>query len=133
MKRILLVDDDPDLLQMLSASIRAAGYSVLLANTGAEALAQAKTQPDLIILDLVLPEVDGFTVCQTLRRDKSTAAIPIMMLTGLTSQLNRFAGLECGANDYVTKPITPDELIARVRQFLPSPNPSPVSRDNSRS
>jgi len=115
---ILVVDDDPDLLGLLSQSFEGAGFSVITAANGPDALKQAQSQPDLIVLDLVLPELDGFTVCQTLKRDRATASIPIIMLTGLTSQLSRLAGLECGANDYLRKPVTVEELVAKIRTLL---------------
>jgi DNA-binding response OmpR family regulator len=118
MQKILVVDDDPDLLALLSESFEAAGVSVITANNGADALTQAQSLPDLIVLDLVLPEMDGFTVCERLKRSRATASIPIIIMTGLVSQPNRLAGLERGANDYVTKPVTPDELLAKIRTLL---------------
>lgn len=118
-KTILVVDDDLDLLEALSCSFEQAGFTTITAVDGNEALEKARSHsPDLILLDLVLPELDGFTVCEILRRERATAGIPIVMLTGLTSQLNRFAGLDCGAVDYVTKPVGPDELISRIRHLL---------------
>jgi len=118
MPKVLLVDDDPDLLTLLSMGFEASGFSVSTANNGTEALRQARALPDVMILDLGLPEVDGFTVCQTLKRDRATAAIPIILLTGLAGELGRYAGLECGANDYVAKPVALDTLIARAKKFL---------------
>ena len=115
-KTILIVDDDIDLLDLLRCSFTTAGFSIVTATNGLDALKLARSRsPDLILLDLVLPELDGFHVCETLRRERATAATPIIMLTGLTSQLNRFAGLGCGANDYVMKPIAPEQIVARVR------------------
>ena len=118
MQNVLLVDDNPDLLALLSMSIEAAGFSVTTATTGPDALKRGRELPDLIVLDLVLPELDGFTVCQTLKTNRATASIPIIVMTGLASEDNRLAGLDCGANDYVTKPFAPDELIARMRILL---------------
>ena len=118
MQNVLLVDDNPDLLALLSMSIEAAGFSVTTATTGPDALKRGRELPDLIVLVLVLPELDGFTVCQTLKKDRATASIPIIIMTGLANEDNRLAGLDCGANDYVTKPFTPDELIARMRILL---------------
>ena len=118
-KKLLIVDDDPDLLDLLNHTFSDAGYSTLTAGDGLEALKVARAHlPDLIVLDLVLPELDGFTVCETLRRENGTARTPILILTGLTSQLNRVAGLGCGANDYVMKPVTPEQLIARIQALL---------------
>jgi DNA-binding response OmpR family regulator len=118
MRRILVVEDNPDELALLRMSLKAAGFAVTTASTGEEALKQAKGIPDLIVLDLVLPEMDGFTVCERLRKDGATAAIPILMLTGYPSQLKRLAGLAGGANDFVAKPITAEELIARIKALL---------------
>jgi two-component system alkaline phosphatase synthesis response regulator PhoP len=125
---ILVVDDDPDLLELLSLSFKAAGFSVVIAADGAEALKRARSMPDLIVLDLVLPVVDGFTVCRNLKADRATAAIPILMITGLSSELNRFEGLECGANGYISKPFAPDELIAKMKILLGGSAGSPPTR-----
>jgi len=119
MQKILVVDDDPGLVELLRVSFEQAGFTVIAATNGIAALQQARShRPDLIVLDLVLPEMDGFTVCETLRKERATASIPIVMLTGLTSEFNRFAGLDCGADDYVRKPVTIDELLAKVRPLL---------------
>ena len=118
-KKLLIVDDDTDLLDLLSSSFTAAGFSIVTATNGPEALKLARAiAPDLIVLDLILPEQDGFTVCEILRRERATAGIPVIMLTGLTSEINRYAGLGCGANDYVRKPVTPEGLIARIELAL---------------
>jgi DNA-binding response OmpR family regulator len=118
MQKVLLVDDDPDLLAILSMSIESAGFCVSTACTGPDALKQAQDLPDLILLDLVLPELDGFAVCQTLKKNRATASIPIIIMTGLSSESNRTAGLESGASCYITKPFTPDELIEKIRTLL---------------
>ncbi len=120
MRKILVVDDDPDLLDLLNVGLTEAGYSVITAANGRDALEQARSLPDLIVLDLVLPEMDGFTVCQALKRDRATASIPVLLLSGLSSQLSRFAGLECGAMDYVTKPVTLSELLPRIQALVAS-------------
>jgi two-component system response regulator RpaA len=118
-KTILVVDDDPQVVEMIHCALRLAGFSVATAPDGVTALKMARALlPDLILLDLVLPELDGFSVCETLRRDRTTASIPIIMLTGLSSQLNRFAGLESGANDYLPKPLDLSLLIARIRTLI---------------
>ena len=99
-KTILLVDDDNDLLEVLSYTFSAAGFSTLTATNGADALKLARSlSPDLVVLDLIMPEMDGLTVCETLRRGRATAAIPNILLTGLAGQLGRFAALGDGAND----------------------------------
>jgi len=118
-KKILIVDDDADLLDLLSSSFTTAGFSTITAANGLDALKLARSRsPDLVVLDLILPDQDGFTVCDILRSGRATAGIPIIMLTGLTSQLSRYAGLGCGANDYVMKPVSPEQLILRIKLLL---------------
>src|SRR6266403_612680 len=117
--RVLVVEDDQDLVELLEFNLRSAGFSTSTASNGVEALQKARsTVPDLILLDLMLPELDGFAVCEILRRDPATASVPIIMLTALSSELARFTGLECGANDYVTKPFSPKLLVSRVGEML---------------
>lgn len=117
--KVLVVEDNPELLGMLRLALRASGLSVATATNGIEALKKARTIiPDLIVLDLVLPELDGFAVCETLRRGAATASIPIIVLTGLSSQLARLTGLDSGADDYLVKPISPTVLIERVKSLL---------------
>jgi DNA-binding response OmpR family regulator len=121
-KKLLVVDDNSDLLELLRLAFKEAGYSVATAANGLEALKKMRLlAPDLIVLDLVLPELDGFAVCETLRRDPNFAAVPVIVLTGLTSEFTRYAGLEVGANECVLKPVTPDQLLARVRYWLAHP------------
>jgi two-component system, OmpR family, alkaline phosphatase synthesis response regulator PhoP len=121
-KKILIVEDDTDLLEMLRLSFKSAGFSIATATNGIEALKKVRSLlPDLIVLDLVLPELDGFAVCEILRKDRATATIPIIMLTGLSSEFTRFAGLESGATDYVTKPVTPSELVSKAHYWLRPP------------
>lgn len=117
--KILVVDDDPDQLEMLHLYLKQAGYAIGTATNGIEALKKAlSVSPDLILLDLVLPELDGFTVCEKLRKDPATAATPIIILTGLTGQIGRITGLSAGANDYVPKPYDPMQLVAKVKELL---------------
>ncbi|MDX1952193.1 MAG: response regulator transcription factor [Verrucomicrobiota bacterium] len=117
--KILVVDDEPDAVELVEFNLRAAGYDVLTASDGAEAIKKAKSFiPDLVILDVMLPEVDGLDVCKLLRRDASTAGIPILMLTAKAAELDRILGLELGANDYVTKPFSPRELVLRIKNLL---------------
>ncbi len=123
--KILLVDDEPDALEVLGYKLRANGYTTLLALDGAQALAMAKTdRPDLIVLDLMLPEIDGLEVCKLLRRLPETAAIPIIMLTARAAEMDRVIGLELGADDYVTKPFSPRELMLRIRNLLDRRTPA---------
>jgi DNA-binding response OmpR family regulator len=117
--KILLVDDEPDALEVLGFKLREAGFTPIFARDGARALASARQdRPDLIVLDLMLPEVDGLEVCKILRRDPATASIPILMLTARAAEMDRVLGLELGADDYVTKPFSPRELVLRIRKLL---------------
>lgn len=116
---ILIVEDESDILSLLAYNIRSAGFHVITASEGYEALAVAKQQlPDLVILDLMLPGLDGFEVCRELKRSSETRAIPIIMLTARSEEVDRIVGLELGADDYVVKPFSPRELILRVRAVL---------------
>ena len=118
-KKILVVDDDADVVELLCFNLKKAGYAIGTAFNGVEALKKARSiLPDLILLDLMLPELDGFAVCEILRRDAATASIPVIMLTALSSELGRMAGLESGANEYVPKPFSPKALVARIDQML---------------
>lgn len=118
-KKILVVDDDIDLLELLRFNLKQAGFAIGTAGNGVEALKKARSiQPDLIVLDLMMPELDGFAVCEILRRNPSTASIPILMLSALSSELGRMAGLECGATDYMSKPFSPKTLICRIEELL---------------
>ena len=119
--KILVVDDEPDAVEMIEVNLKAHGYEVLSAGGGEEALQKARAAlPDLILLDIMLPEVDGMEVCKILRRDPLTSAIPIIMLTAKAAEIDRVLGLELGADDYVTKPFSPRELILRVKRLLRS-------------
>jgi two-component system phosphate regulon response regulator PhoB len=117
--KILVVDDEPDALEVLGFKLREAGLTPIFAKDGQRALASARDErPDLIVLDLMLPVVDGLEVCKILRRDPVTAAIPIIMLTARAAEMDRVLGLELGADDYVTKPFSPRELVIRIRKLL---------------
>ena len=117
--RILIVDDEPDTLELIEFNLRAAGYDISTAEEGAEAIRKARqAAPDLIILDVMLPELDGLEVCKVLRADPVTSRIPVLMLTAKAAEIDRILGLELGAKDYVTKPFSPRELILRVRNLL---------------
>ncbi len=120
-RRILVVDDEPDLVELVSFNLRAEGYEVITAANGMEALNQARAAlPDLIVLDLMMPELDGLSVCEILRRLPSTAPIPVIMLTAWKSELTRIIGLDTGAEDYITKPFSPRDLVTRVKSALRS-------------
>lgn len=116
MVKILIVDDEPPIVDMLAYNLKRANYEVLIAGDGEEALSQVRTEgPDLIILDLMLPKVDGLEVCRTLRREHD---VPIIMLTARDAEVDRVVGLELGADDYVVKPFSVRELMARVKSVL---------------
>ena len=118
-QKILVVDDEPDAVELVLFNLKGAGYDVVSAADGAEALKHARTfAPDLILLDVMLPEVDGLEVCKLLRRDPATSGIPIIMLTAKAAEIDRILGLELGADDYVTKPYSPRELVLRVKSLL---------------
>lgn len=117
--QILVVDDEPDALELIGFNLRNAGFDISTADDGARALKLARDlQPDLIVLDVMLPEVDGLEVCKIIRRDPVTAGIPIIMLTAKAAEVDRVVGLELGADDYVTKPFSPRELVLRVKNML---------------
>jgi DNA-binding response OmpR family regulator len=116
---ILIVDDEPDALEIIGFNLENSGFDVIKAETGQEALQKVRRQkPDLVVLDLMLPELDGLDVCRRLRRDPATEAIPILMLTAKAEEIDRILGLEIGADDYVTKPFSPRELVLRIKKLL---------------
>jgi two-component system phosphate regulon response regulator PhoB len=118
-QKILVVDDEPDAVELIEFNLKGAGYDVITAADGAEALKKARTTgPSLILLDLMLPEVDGLEVCKILRRDAATANIPVIMVTAKAAEIDRVLGLELGADDYVTKPFSPRELLLRIKSVL---------------
>jgi two-component system phosphate regulon response regulator PhoB len=117
--KILVVDDEPDAVELIEFNLKSAGFEVVTAGDGAEALQKAQNVlPNLIILDVMLPELDGMEVCKMLRREAATAKIPIIMLTAKAAEIDRVLGLELGADDYVTKPFSPRELVLRVKNML---------------
>ncbi len=117
--KILVVDDEPEAVELVEFNLRQAGFDVVTAADGAEALKRARALlPSLIVLDLMLPEVDGLEVCKMLRHDPATAALPIVMVTARAAEIDRILGLELGADDYITKPFSPRELILRIKKIL---------------
>ena len=119
MARILVVEDSADIADLIVRYLERAGHTTDLITTGAAVQRHVRGKmPDLIVLDLMLPEMDGLQVCQALRHDPTTAAIPIIMLTARADEADRVHGLELGADDYVAKPFSPNELIARVGALL---------------
>jgi DNA-binding response OmpR family regulator len=128
--RILVVDDEPDVVGLLEFNLKAAGMEVAAANDGPEALRKARSAiPSLIVLDLMLPDMDGLEVCKLLRRDPETARVPILMLTAKTTELDRVLGLEIGADDYLTKPFSPRELVLRVKKLVLRSEDKPAKSD----
>lgn len=128
--KILVVDDEPDALELVEFNLKAAGYEVVTAADGEEGLKKARTaSPALILLDVMLPEIDGMEVCKLLKRDPATAAIPVIMLTAKGAEIDRVLGLELGADDYVTKPFSPRELVLRVKGLLRRGRPTEEKAD----
>ena len=118
-QRILVVDDDKSIIEIVQAYLEQAGFSVLTAYNGASAMHTLHHEkPDLLILDLMLPDRDGWDITSSIRHDKRLATIPIIMLTARVDDSDKIVGLELGADDYVTKPFNPREIVARVRALL---------------
>jgi len=127
---ILIVDDEPEGIELVEFNLKQSGFAVASAADGAEAIRKARSlRPDLIVLDVMLPEIDGFEVCKMLRRDPSTAGVPIIMLTAKAGEIDRVLGLELGADDYVTKPFSPRELLLRIKKVLERGRPTAVKPD----
>ncbi len=117
--RILVVDDEPETLELIGFNLKEAGYEVSTALDGEEALKKVRTHgPGLIILDVMLPGMNGMEICKLLKREPATAAIPVMILTAKAAEIDRVLGLELGADDYLTKPFSPRELVLRVKGLL---------------
>ncbi len=117
--RILVVEDESDLAELVGFNLQQAGHTVLCAHDGATALAEIRRQrPDLVVLDVMLPDISGLEVCRRLRRDESTARLPVVMLTAKGAEVDRVVGFEVGADDYVTKPFSPRELLLRIDAIL---------------
>jgi DNA-binding response OmpR family regulator len=118
-RKVLVVEDDPDQLEATRLSLKAAGFAIGTAANGIDALKKARTvSPDLILLDVMMPGLDGFAVCETLRGNPATASIPILMLTGLCSHISQLVAFESGATDYLIKPFNPEELVSKVEKLL---------------
>src|SRR5689334_16936146 len=119
MPRILVVEDDPDIAELVARYLNKAGYATDTVASGRDALRMiAAAAPDLLVLDLMLPHVDGLEICRAVRANEKTAAIPIVMLTARGEESDRIVGLEIGADDYLSKPFSPGELVARVRALF---------------
>jgi DNA-binding response OmpR family regulator len=128
MAKVLVVEDEPDMRELISHSLKEAGLGVVTASNGRDALSTAaREMPDIILLDLMIPEMDGFEVCKALRRDAVTEGIPIIVVSARSLELDRVLALELGAEDYVTKPFSPRELLLRIRRSLER-RPMPVPK-----
>jgi len=115
-KKILLVDDEPEIIEICRDYLKASGFEVVTASDGRQGVSSARREkPDLVVLDLMLPEMDGLDVCREIRRESN---VPIIMLTARVEEADKLIGLEIGADDYMTKPFSPRELVARVRVVL---------------
>lgn len=126
-KKILVVDDEPQIVELIESYLTKDGYQVIIASDGRQALELVRReQPDLILLDLMLPEIDGFDVCRILRKESST---PIIMLTARGEETDKIVGLELGADDYITKPFSPREVSARVKAVLRRLGPNAIHED----
>jgi two-component system, OmpR family, alkaline phosphatase synthesis response regulator PhoP len=118
-EKILIVDDEKDIVKMLDYNLKKEGFRTAVAHDGEQAISLAgKEHPDLVLLDLMLPGKDGLEVCKSLKSEAKTASIPIIMLTAKTQEADKIVGLELGADDYVTKPFSPRELLARIKAVL---------------
>ncbi|MDQ3414579.1 MAG: response regulator, partial [Verrucomicrobiota bacterium] len=119
-KKILIVEDEPDVVDLLALQLKkAGGFTVISAHDGAEGVKKARAEaPALIVLDLMLPRMPGLEVCKVLKTDSLTSHIPIIMLTAKAEEVDRIVGLEFGADDYVTKPFSPREMLLRIKAIL---------------
>ncbi len=126
MKRILIIEDDRDIVELVRYNLSKEGFQVSAASDGSAGLATVKkSAPDLLLLDLMLPRLSGLEICKEIRRDPSLNRLPILMLTARGDEADRVVGLEMGADDYVTKPFSPRELVARVKALLRRAEPPP--------
>jgi DNA-binding response OmpR family regulator len=118
-KKILVVDDETELLKALSIRLETSGYEVITASDGQEGLEKAKSlNPDLIVLDILMPKMDGYEVCRMLKFDEKYKSIPVIMLTAKTQDIDKAMGKKVGANDYITKPFETQDLIDKIKKYL---------------
>ncbi len=118
-RKVLVVDDEENIIQILEFSIEAEGYEVITASNGEEAIKKArKEQPNLIILDIMMPKVDGYEVCRVLKRNPLTKKIPVILLTAKGREIDKRLGFEVGASDYIVKPFSPSKLIDKINEHL---------------
>ena len=129
-KKILVIDDEQNIRELIKFNLESEGYQVLVAADGQEGLNKLDDSTDLIVLDLMLPEIDGLALCRKIRNNNSYINIPIIMLTAKGEEVDRVLGLEMGADDYMTKPFSPRELTARIKAVLRRVNNSMYQKDN---
>lgn len=128
-EKILIVDDEEHILELIKFNLESKGYKVITAANGIDALKIAKSeQPNLILLDLMIPGIDGYDVCKEVRRENSISDTPIIMITAKSEELDKILGLELGADDYITKPFSIRELLARVKAVLRRTTIQPVDK-----
>ncbi len=129
--KVLIVDDEPDVVELAAYNLKQAGCDIVSATDGEQALKLAREHiPDLIVLDIMLPEMDGLEVCKCLRSDPQTSAIPVIMLTAKAGEVDRVLGLELGADDYLTKPFSPRELVLRAKKLMRRSQPQVVANEH---
>ena len=129
-EKVLIVDDEEHIVELLQFNLVNAGYKVITANNGLDALKKVKEhKPDLLLLDLMLPGMDGLDVCKEIKRDKETSKTSIIMLTAKSEELDKILGLELGADDYITKPFSIRELLTRVKAVLRRSNSDEISEE----
>ena len=117
--KILVVEDDPGALRLISYTLQAEGYEVITATNGLQGLRKAQNdKPDLVVLDVMLPGIDGFEICHRLRADPGTARLPIMMLSAKARETDKTTGLNVGADDYLTKPADPSDIVSHIKALL---------------
>ncbi len=126
--KILLVDDEPDIVEFLQYNLKQEGFDVIAAYDGIEALTKISEKPDLIILDIMMPKLDGYEVCKRIRSTSGFENTPVIFLTAKSGEVNEIKGLELGANDYIKKPISPKKLIARVKSNLRKKDIEPIDK-----
>lgn len=137
-KKILVVDDEPDIVDLISYNLKKEGYDVISAANGTEAINQATARPDLVLLDVMMPEIDGFEVCRRLKSNTRTASIPVIFLTARSGEFEEILGLEIGADDFIQKPISPRKLLVRIKavlrrkDFSPNQHRQVIEEDNLR-
>lgn len=129
-KKILVIDDDPSMLKLAKYNLEKEGYDVVTAASGSQGLQVAREEnPDLLVVDVLLPGMDGFTVCRLLRYDHKFKHLPIIFLTGRISDEHKKLGEEVGANEYLTKPYRPDVLLEKVKGLLGEPDPAGLKKE----